>query len=148
MRASPTGQIHMDNVFVPPKTGFPRHGASGLRSVASTMPASAFAGVHRCGGILLACRAPVRGRRASQFGKPLAANQLVQKKLADMQTEITLGLLACLHLSRMRDEGCATAEMVSLLKRNNAGKALEIARQAGTSMAATASPTNITSSAI
>ena len=65
-----------------------------------------------------------------QFGRPLAANQLVQKKLADMQTEIALGLIACLHLSRLRDQGQASAEMVSLLKRNCAGKALEIARLA------------------
>ena len=65
-----------------------------------------------------------------QFGRPLAANQLIQKKLADMQTEISLGLLACLHVSRMRDLGKATPEMVSLLKRNCAGKALEIARAA------------------
>ena len=65
-----------------------------------------------------------------QFGKPLAANQLIQKKLADMQTEITLGLLGCLHLSRLRDQKMASPEMISLLKRNCAGKALEIARTA------------------
>ena len=64
----------------------------------------------------------------NQFGRPLAANQLVQKKLADMQTEITLGLQAVLRVSRLQDEGKATPEMVSLVKRNNAGKALEIAR--------------------
>ena len=65
-----------------------------------------------------------------QFGRPLAANQLIQKKLADMQTEIALGLHACLHLSRLRDQGLASPEMVSLLKRNCAGKALDIARNA------------------
>jgi glutaryl-CoA dehydrogenase len=65
-----------------------------------------------------------------QFGRPLAANQLIQKKLADMQTEISIGLLACLHVSRLRDAGKATPEMLSLLKRNCAGKALEIARAA------------------
>ena len=65
-----------------------------------------------------------------QFGRPLAANQLVQKKLADMQTEIAIGLNACLTLSRLRDQGKATPEMVSLLKRNSAGKALDIARTA------------------
>ena len=65
-----------------------------------------------------------------QFGRPLAANQLIQKKLADMQTEITLGLHAALRLGRLFDEGKATPEMVSLLKRNNAGKALDIARAA------------------
>jgi glutaryl-CoA dehydrogenase len=65
-----------------------------------------------------------------QFGRPLAASQLIQKKLADMQTEITLSLLACLHVSRLRDEQKATPEMISLLKRNCAGKALDIARSA------------------
>ena len=65
-----------------------------------------------------------------QFGRPLAANQLIQKKLVDMQTEITLGLHACLRLGRLKDEGRATPEMVSILKRNNCGKALDIARAA------------------
>jgi len=65
-----------------------------------------------------------------QFGRPLAANQLIQKNLADMQTEITLGLLGALQLSRLRDAGKATPEMVSLLKRNCAGKALDVARMA------------------
>jgi glutaryl-CoA dehydrogenase len=63
-----------------------------------------------------------------QFGRPLAANQLIQKKLADMQTEITLGLQACLRLGRLMDESRATPEMVSLMKRNNCGKSLDIAR--------------------
>ena len=65
-----------------------------------------------------------------QFGKPLAANQLIQKKLADMQTEITLGLQAVLRVGRLFDEGKAAPEMVSLVKRNNCGKALDIARAA------------------
>ena len=65
-----------------------------------------------------------------QFGRPLAANQLIQKKLADMQTEITLGLQAALRLGRLMDEGRATPEMVSLIKRNTCGKALDIARVA------------------
>jgi glutaryl-CoA dehydrogenase len=65
-----------------------------------------------------------------QFGRPLAANQLIQKKLADMQTEITLGLQACLRLGRLKDEGRATPEMISMLKRNSCGKALDIARAA------------------
>jgi glutaryl-CoA dehydrogenase len=65
-----------------------------------------------------------------QFGRPLAANQLIQKKLVDMQTEITLGLNACLRLGRLKDQGRASPEAVSLLKRNNAGKALDIARTA------------------
>ncbi len=66
----------------------------------------------------------------TQFGRPLAANQLIQKKLADMQTEITLGLVACLHAARLKDNGQLAPEAVSLLKRNNCGKALDIARQA------------------
>ena len=65
-----------------------------------------------------------------QFGRPLAANQLIQKKLADMQTEITLGLQACLRLGRLRDEGASTPEMISMLKRNSCGKALDIAPDA------------------
>ena len=65
-----------------------------------------------------------------QFGRPLAANQLIQKKLADMQTEITLGLQACLRLGRLMDEGTLAPEMISLIKRNSCGKALDIARMA------------------
>ena len=65
-----------------------------------------------------------------QFDKPLAANQLVQKRLADMLTEIALGLQGCLRLGRMRDEGSAAVELTSLFKRNNCGKALEVARTA------------------
>src|SRR6202008_2559530 len=65
-----------------------------------------------------------------QFGRPLTANQLVQKKLADMQTEITLGLQACLRVGRLKDEGKAAPEMISLIKRNSCGKALDIARTA------------------
>jgi len=65
-----------------------------------------------------------------QFGRPLAANQLIQKKLADMQTEITLGLQGVLRVSRLQEKNCATPEMVSLIKRNNTAKALEVARHA------------------
>jgi glutaryl-CoA dehydrogenase len=65
-----------------------------------------------------------------QFGRPLAANQLIQKKLADMQTEIALGLQACLRVGRLKDAGHAQPEMISLIKRNNCGKALDIARVA------------------
>jgi glutaryl-CoA dehydrogenase len=65
-----------------------------------------------------------------QFGRPLAANQLIQKKLADMQTEIALGLQGCLRLGRMRDEGSASPEVTSIMKRNSCGKALDIARMA------------------
>ena len=65
-----------------------------------------------------------------QFGRPLAATQLIQKKLADMQTEIALGLQACLRVGRLKDKGHAQPEMISLIKRNNCGKALDIARVA------------------
>jgi glutaryl-CoA dehydrogenase len=65
-----------------------------------------------------------------QFGRPLAANQLIQKKLADMVTEISIGLQACLQVGRLKDEGRVTPEMISLVKRNSCGKALEIARVA------------------
>ena len=66
----------------------------------------------------------------NQFGRPLAANQLIQKKLADMQMEIAIALQACLRVGRLKDEGLATPEMISIIKRNSAGKALEIARDA------------------
>ncbi len=130
VRASPTGQIHMDDVFVPEDNRLP--GARGYGAPFGCLNNARF-GI--CWGAIgaaeycwHAARAYVMDRK--QFGKPLAANQLIQKKLADMQTEITLALTATLHLSRMRDEGKASPEMVSLLKRNNAGKALEIARTA------------------
>jgi glutaryl-CoA dehydrogenase len=79
-------------------------------------------------GLLARARQYVLDRK--QFGKPLAANQLVQKKLADMQTEITLGLQGCLRLGRMKDEGTASVEITSIMKRNSCGKALDIARVA------------------
>ena len=89
---------------------------------------------HRLGrtrrrGVLLAYRTPVHAG-PQQFGRPLAATQLVQKKLADMQTEITLGLQGCLRLGRMKDEGTAAVEITSIMKRNSCGKSLDIARVA------------------
>src|SRR5688572_15278680 len=130
VRASPTGELVMDNVFVPEENLLPN--ATGLKAPFGCLNNARF-GI--CWGALGAAefcwhtaRQYALDRR--QFGRPLAANQLVQKKLADMQTEITLGLLACLHLSRMRDQGRATPEMVSLLKRNSTGKSLEVARAA------------------
>ena len=84
----------------------------------------------RRGGRLLASRARSYVMERKQFGRPLAANQLIQKKLADMQTEIALGLQGCLRLGRMKDEGTAAAEITSMLKRNSCGKALDIARMA------------------
>ncbi|MBY8977971.1 acyl-CoA dehydrogenase [Rhodobacteraceae bacterium NNCM2] len=130
VRASPTGMIHMDDVFVPEENRLP--GAKGVGAPFGCLNNARF-GI--CWGAIGAAEFCWHAARQyaldrKQFGKPLAANQLIQKKLADMQTEITLGLLACLHLSRLRDKGEASPEMISLMKRNNAGKALEIARQA------------------
>ena len=130
VRASPTGQIHMDDVFVPDAQWL--EGARGISAPFTCLNNARF-GI--CWGAMgaaefcwHAARQYALDRR--QFGRPLAANQLIQKKLADMQTEIALGLHACLHLSRLRDQGLASPEMVSLLKRNCAGKALDIARNA------------------
>jgi glutaryl-CoA dehydrogenase len=130
VRASPTGEIVMDNVFVPEANLLPN--VTGLKGPFGCLNNARFV---ICWGALGAAEACWHTARQytmdrKQFGKPLAANQLVQKKLADMQSEIALGLLACLHVSRLRDEGRATPEMVSLLKRNSTGKALEIARTA------------------
>nr|WP_211949255.1 acyl-CoA dehydrogenase [Cupriavidus yeoncheonensis] len=130
VRASPTGQILMDDVFVPESQRLPD-----ARSIAAPFACLNNARFGICWGAMgaaefcwHAARQYVLDRK--QFGRPLAANQLVQKKLADMQTEIALGLLACLQVSRLRDAGAASSEMVSLLKRNCAGKSLEIARLA------------------
>jgi glutaryl-CoA dehydrogenase len=130
VRASPTGEIIMDNVFVPEANLLPN--VSGLKGPFGCLNNARFV---ICWGALGAAEACWHTARQytmdrQQFGKPLAANQLIQKKLADMQSEIALGLLACLHVSRLRDQGLATPEMVSLLKRNSTGKALEIARAA------------------
>ena len=130
LRASVTGMIQMDEVFVPAENELP--GASGL------------AGPFRClnrarygigWGALGAAEFCWRAARdytmeRQQFGQPLAANQLIQKKLADMQSEIAIGLQACLRVGRLFDEGRATPEMISLIKRNSCGKAIEIAREA------------------
>lgn len=130
VRGSPTGMVLMDDVFVPESQRLPE--ARGIGAPFSCLNNARF-GI--CWGAMGAAEFCWHAARQyamdrKQFGRPLAANQLIQKKLADMQTEITLGLHACLHLSRLRDSGKASSEMVSLLKRNNAGKALDIARQA------------------
>lgn len=130
VRASSTGQIMMDEVFVPEERRLPD--AKGIEAPFACLNNARF-GI--CWGAMGAAEFCWHAARQytldrHQFGRPLAANQLVQKKLADIQTEITLGLIACLHLSRLRDEGKASPEMVSLLKRNNTGKALEITRLA------------------
>lgn len=130
VRASPTGQIMMDDVFVPESHRLPA--AHDLGAPLTCLNNARF-GI--CWGAIGSAEYCWHAARQyaldrKQFGRPLASYQLVQKKLADMQTEITLGLHACLRVSRLRDEGKASPEMVSLLKRNNASKALDIARQA------------------
>ena len=130
VRASPTGEIVMDQVFVPEENLLP--GAEGLKGPFGCLNNARF-GI--CWGALGAAEFCWHTARQytlerKQFGRPLAANQLIQKKLADMQTEISIGLLACLHVSRLREQRLATPEIVSLLKRNSTGKALEIARLA------------------
>ena len=130
LRASLTGQIVMDEVFVPAENAFPE--VRGLKGPFTCLDAARYGIAWGALGAAEDCwhraRQYVVERR--QFGRPLAANQLVQKKLADMQTEIALGLQGCLRLGRMKDEGSAAVEITSMLKRNSCGKALEIARLA------------------
>lgn len=130
VRASPTGQIFMEDVFVPEENLLP--GVQGLKGPFGCLNNARFGIIWGAMGAAEFCWHAARqyALDRKQFGRPLAANQLIQKKLADMQTEISIGLLACLHVSRLRDDGKATPEMLSLLKRNCAGKALEIARTA------------------
>jgi glutaryl-CoA dehydrogenase len=130
LRASVTGEIVMDDVFVPEDNLLP--GVRGLRGPFSCLNNARYGIAWGAMGAAEFCWHQARDYTLSrrQFGRPLAANQLIQKKLVDMQTEITLGLNACLRLGRLKDEGRAAPEMVSLLKRNNCGKALDIARVA------------------
>jgi glutaryl-CoA dehydrogenase len=130
LRASTTGQIVMDDVFVPKENLLP--GVSGLKGPFTCLDSARYGISWGALGAAESCwhtaRDYVLGRK--QFGRPLAANQLIQKKLVDMQTEITLGLQACLRLGRMKDEGTAAVEITSMLKRNSCGKALDVARAA------------------
>ena len=130
MRASITGEVVMDNVFVPEENLLP--GAQDLKGPFTCLNSARYGIAWGALGAAEDCwhRARQYVLDRKQFGRPLAANQLIQKKLADMQTEITLGLQACLRLGRMKDEGTAAVEITSLLKRNSAGKSLEIARVA------------------
>ena len=130
VRGSPTGQILMDDVFVPEENRLPN--AKGLSAPFACLNNARFGICWGAMGAAEFCWHTARqyALDRKQFGRPLAANQLIQKKLADMQTEIAIGLNACLTLSRLRDQGKATPEMVSLLKRNSAGKALDITRTA------------------
>jgi glutaryl-CoA dehydrogenase len=130
LRASTTGEIVMNDVFVPEENLLP--GVSGLKGPFSCLNKARFGIAWGALGAAEFCWHAARNYTVDrkQFGKPLAANQLIQLKLANMQTEITLGLHAVLRLSRLVDEGRSTPEMVSLLKRNSCGKALDIARTA------------------
>jgi len=130
LRASITGEIVMDNVFCPQENAFP--GVRGLKGPFTCLNSARYGIAWGALGAAEDCfsRARTYVLERKQFGRALAANQLVQKKLADMQTEIALGLQGCLRLGRMKDEGTASPEITSILKRNSCGKALEIARAA------------------
>jgi glutaryl-CoA dehydrogenase len=130
LRASATGEIAMDEVFVPENNLLPD--VKGLRGPFSCLNSARYGIAWGALGAAEFCWHAARNYTLErhQFGRALAANQLIQKKLVDMQTEITLGLHACLRLGRLKDMGRDTPEMVSILKRNNCGKALDIARAA------------------
>jgi glutaryl-CoA dehydrogenase len=130
LRASITGEIVMDQVFVPEENAFPD--IRGLKGPFTCLNSARFGIAWGVLGAAEFCwhasRQYVMDRL--QFGRPLAANQLIQKKLADMQTEIALGYQAVLRLGRMKEQGTAAVEATSIVKRNNCGKALDIARVA------------------
>ena len=130
LRASITGEIVMDGVFVPAENRLP--GVAGLKGPLSCLNKARYGIAWGALGAAEFCWHAARNYTLDrkQFGRPLAANQLVQLKLANMQTDITLGLQAVLRVARLMDEGRASPEMVSLVKRNNCGKALDIARTA------------------
>ena len=130
LRASITGEIVMDGVFVPEENAFPE--VQGLKGPFTCLNSARYGIAWGALGAAEDCwhRARQYTLDRQQFGRPLAANQLIQKKLADMQTEIALGLQGCLRLGRMKDEGTAAVEITSILKRNSCGKALDIARMA------------------
>jgi len=130
LRASTTGQILLDDVFVPDENLLPD--AKGLKGPFTCLDSARYGIAWGALGAAESCwhtaRQYVLDRK--QFGRPLAANQLIQKKLVDMQTEITLGLQGCLRLGRMKDDGTASVEITSIMKRNSCGKALDVARAA------------------
>ena len=129
LRASVTGEIVMDGVVVSEEALLPH--VEGLKGPFGCLNRARYGISWGVMGAAEFCWHAARqyGLDRKQFGKPLAQTQLFQKKLADMQTEITLGLTACLRVGRLMDEGNAAPEMISLTKRNNCGKALDIARQ-------------------
>ena len=130
LRASITGEVVMDGVEVGEDALLPN--VSGLKGPFSCLNRARYGIAWGVMGAAEECwhAALGYGLERKQFGRPLAAAQLYQKKLADMQTEITLGLLAALRIGRLIDTGQMAPEMVSLAKRNNCGKALDIARTA------------------
>ncbi|MDP1570969.1 MAG: acyl-CoA dehydrogenase [Vicinamibacterales bacterium] len=130
LRTSLTGEIVMEGVFCPDENAFPE--IRGLKGPFTCLNSARYGIAWGALGAAEDCwfRARDYVLERKQFDRPLAANQLIQKKLADMQTEIALGLQGCLRLGRMKDEGVAAPEITSLLKRNSCGKALDIARLA------------------
>ena len=130
LRTSLTGEIVMDEVFVPKDNIFPN--IKGLKGPFTCLNSARYGIAWGALGAAEDCwfRARDYVMNRQQFGRPLAANQLIQVKLADMQTEISLGLQACLRLGRMKDEGTDAVEITSILKRNSCGKSLAIARMA------------------
>lgn len=130
LRASITGEIVMDDVEISEEQLLP--GVTGLRGPFTCLNSARFGIAWGALGAAESCWHTARQYTMDrkQFGRPLAANQLIQKKLADMQTEITLGLQGCLRLGRMKDEGIAAVEITSIMKRNSCGKALDVARLA------------------
>ena len=130
LRTSQTGQLVMDDVCISDERVLP--GAVGLKAALGCLDSARFGISWGALGAAEACWHCARDYvvQRTQFGKPLAANQLIQKKLADMQTEIALGLQGCLAAGRLKERGQLAPELVSLLKRNNAGKSLQIAREA------------------
>lgn len=130
LRASPTGEIVMDEVFVPEENRLP--GARGLNGPFSCLNSARLGIAWGALGAAETCwhAALDYTMDRKQFGRPLAANQLIQKKLAIMQTEITLGLQGCLQACRLKDQGKLAAPLISLLKRNSCIKALDVAREA------------------
>ena len=130
LKASITGEIVMDSVFVPEENALPE--IQGLKGPFTCLNSARYGIAWGVLGAAEDCwfRAREYTLSRNQFGRPLAANQLIQKKLVDMQTEITLGLQGCLRLGRMKEEGIDSVEITSILKRNSCGKALDIARLA------------------
>ena len=130
LRSSITGEIVMDGVFVPEENVFPE--VRGLKGPFTCLNSARFGIAWGALGAAEFCYQTARSYvlERKQFGRPLAANQLVQKKLADMLSEITLGLQGCLRLGRLKETDQAPVELTSIMKRNSCGKALEIARTA------------------